>query len=155
MAQLTTTLQIQYASNTTISGKILAIIQYCEGKPNENTFIAMYNQLLALINQENAAAQLTQQQNASRRRIEGAISDIESIVSTLDRSKWKNAEGGFNTSRLLSDSIAGVVLGTAGGLITSHVVKKNQVEGGFEDIQCTVGGQVVSGWGDEFQVGIQ
>ena len=154
MAQLAS-LQVQYASSTTISTQIMTIIQYCGGKPTENVFIAMYNQLLALINQENAAAQLTQQQNASRRRIEGAISDIESIVSTLDRSKWKNAEGGFNTSRLLSDSIAGVVLGTAGGLITSHVVKKNQVEGGFEDIQCTVGGQVVSGWGDEFQVGIQ
>ena len=147
---------IQYASNTTISAQILAIIQYCNsGNQTANVFLYMYNQLLALINQENAAAQLTQQQNASRRRIEGAISDIDSVVSTLDRSKWKNAEGGFNTSRLLSDSIAGVVLGTAGGLITSHVVKKNQVEGGFEDIQCTVGGQVVSGWGDEFQVGIQ
>ena len=104
---------------------------------------------------EQQDAEREQAAAASRRRIEGAISDIESIVSTLDRSKWKNAEGGFNTSRLLSDSIAGVVLGTAGGLITSHVVKKNQVEGGFEDIQCTVGGQVVSGWGDEFQVGIQ
>ena len=155
MAQLMTW-QAQYASNATISAQIMIIIQYCEDDdPNENTFNVMYSQLVALINQENAAAQLTQQQNASRRRIEGAISDIESIVSTLDRSKWKNAEGGFNTSRLLSDSIAGVVLGTAGGLITSHVVKKNQVEGGFEDIQCTVGGQVVSGWGDEFQVGIQ
>ena len=104
---------------------------------------------------EQQDAEREQAAAASRRRIEGAISDIDSIVSTLDRSKWKNAEGGFNTSRLLSDSIAGVVLGTAGGLITSHVVKKNQVEGGFEDIQCTVGGQVVSGWGDEFQVGIQ
>ena len=154
MAQLMTW-QAQYASSTTISGKILAIIRYCKNDPNENEFLYMYSQLVALINQENAAAQLTQQQNASRRRIEGAISDIDSVVSTLDRSKWKNAEGGFNTSRLLSDSIAGVVLGTAGGLITSHVVKKNQVEGGFEDIQCTVGGQVVSGWGDEFQVGIQ
>ena len=56
---------------------------------------------------------------------------------------------------MLSDSIAGVVLGTAGGLITSNVVKKNQVEDGFEDLQCTVGGQVVAGWGDEFRVGIQ
>ena len=92
---------------------------------------------------EQQDAEREQAAAASRRRIEGAISDIDSIVSTLDRSKWKNAEGGFNTSRLLSDSIAGVVLGTAGGLITSHVVKKNQVEGGFEDIQCTVGGQVV------------
>ena len=154
MAQLTTTLQIQYASNTTISGKILAIIQYCEGNPNENTFIAMYNQLLALIDQENAA-ELNQRQTSSRRNIERAMSDIDSIRSTLDQSKWKNADGGFNTSRLLSDSIAGVVLGTASGLIVSHVVKKNQVENGFEDIQCTVGGQVVANWGDEFQVGIQ
>ena len=48
-----------------------------------------------------------------------------------------------------------VVLGTAGGLITSNIVKKNQIEDGFEDIQCTVGGQVISNWGDEFRVGIQ
>ena len=68
---------------------------------------------------------------------------------------WKNAEGKFNTARLASDSIAGVVLGTAGGLITSHLVKKNQVKTGFEDIQCTVGGQKVADWGDEFMVGIR
>jgi hypothetical protein len=68
---------------------------------------------------------------------------------------WRNAEGKFNTARLASDSIAGVVLGTAGGLITSHLVKKNQVKTGFEDIQCTVGGQKVADWGDEFMVGIR
>ena len=67
----------------------------------------------------------------------------------------RNAEGKFNTARLASDSIAGVVLGTAGGLITSHLVKKNQVKTGFEDIQCTVGGQRVADWGDEFMVGIR
>ena len=72
-----------------------------------------------------------------------------------DVSVWKDAEGKFNTARLASDSIAGVVLGTAGGLITSNVVKKNQVENGFEDIKCTIGGQNVAQWGDEFRVGIQ
>lgn len=87
------------------------------------------------------------------------IAKFEKILGTiresLDISVWKNEQGKFNTARLASDSIAGVVLGTAGGLITSKVVKKKQVENGFEDIQCTVGGQVVADWGDEFQVGIQ
>ena len=73
----------------------------------------------------------------------------------LTTSKWRNSEGKFNTARLASDSIAGVVLGTAGGLITSHLVKKNQVKKGFEDIQCTIGGQKVAEWGDEFTVGIR
>lgn len=72
-----------------------------------------------------------------------------------DVSVWKDAEGKFNTARLASDSIAGVVLGTTGALVTSHVVKKNQVENGFEDIKCTIGGQNVAEWGDEFRVGIQ
>ena len=71
------------------------------------------------------------------------------------RNVWKNNEGKFNTARLISDSVAGVVLGTAGGLITSSVVKKNQLEDGFEDIKCTIGGQTVSRWGDEFTVGIK
>lgn len=69
-------------------------------------------------------------------------------------SVWKNADGNFNTARLASDSIAGVVLGTAGGLITSNIVKKNQIENGFEDIKCTIGGQNVAAWGDQFRIGI-
>ena len=71
-----------------------------------------------------------------------------------DVSVWKNADGNFNTARLASDSIAGVVLGTAGGLITSNIVKKNQIENGFEDIKCTIGGQNVAAWGDQFRIGI-
>lgn len=80
---------------------------------------------------------------------------MDSISSKFKVSVWKDAEGKFNTARLASDSIAGVVLGTAGGLITSHVVKKNQVENGFQDIKCTIGGQSVANWGDEFSIGIQ
>ena len=80
---------------------------------------------------------------------------LDSIVAGLDTSKWKNEEGKFNTARLASDAIAGVVLGTVGGVVTSSVVKKNQVENGFEDLKCTIGGQVVAEWGDEFRVGIQ
>ncbi len=70
------------------------------------------------------------------------------------KSDWVNETGGFNTTRLLSDSIAGVVLGTTGALITGSVVKKNQVKTGFEDVGCAVGGQPVAGYADEFVVGM-
>ena len=102
-----------------------------------------------------ADAQLSANQGTSRTNILNAISKLDKLSSGFKTSVWKDEEGKFNTSRLISDSVAGVVLGTAGGLITSSVVKKHQVENGFEDIQCTVGGQVVAGWGDQFQVGIQ
>ncbi len=83
---------------------------------------------------------------------------IESLYAKLiggKRSVWKNADGGFNTARLASDSIAGVVLGTAGGLITSKIVKKNQLKQGFEDIKCTINGQNVADYGDTMRVGLQ
>jgi hypothetical protein len=80
---------------------------------------------------------------------------LDSISNGFEVSVWKNAEGEFNTARLASDSIAAVVLGTAGGLITSSVMKKHQVEDGFEDLKCVIGGQSVAGWGDEFRVGMQ
>ena len=79
---------------------------------------------------------------------------MDSISGSFKTSVWKNKDGGFNTVRLASDGIAGVVLGTAGGLITSNIIKKNQIKSGFEDIQCTISGQVVASFGDDFQVGI-
>lgn len=89
------------------------------------------------------------------------ITAIHSRLTTIhnsfrtEQSVWRDADGNFNTARLVSDSIAGVVLGTTGGLITSNIAKKNQVKNGFEDIKCTIGGQRVATWGDEFRVGIQ
>lgn len=91
----------------------------------------------------------------SIRIIRDAHSNLSGMAKGFKKSVWKDEEGKFNTSRLVSDSVAGVVLGTAGGLITSNVVKKNQVENGFEDLKCTIGGQVVADWGDQFRVGIQ
>lgn len=90
-------------------------------------------------------------------RVNDAYSRLVSIHNKFrdEKSVWKDKDGNFNTARLASDSIAGVVLGTTGALVTSHVVKKNQVENGFEDIKCTIGGQNVSQWGDQFRVGIQ
>ena len=91
----------------------------------------------------------------SRAAIIAAGDALDGIVAGFGKSKWKNAQGEFNTARLASDSIAAVVLGTAGGLITSSVMKKHQVEDGFEDLKCVIGGQPVAGWGDEFRVGMQ
>lgn len=70
-------------------------------------------------------------------------------------SVWKNDEGTFNTKRLIADSAASVVLGTIGGAVTSNIVKKNQIQQGFETLKCTIGGQDVASFGDEFRVGIQ
>lgn len=82
-------------------------------------------------------------------------SNLSKLRDTLKVSEWRDEQGKFNTARLLSDSIAGVVLGTAGGLITSHLVKKNQLKKGFEDLNCSVGGQKVAGYGDDFRIGLQ
>lgn len=95
------------------------------------------------------------EQEAARTRITSISSKISNLRAGLSTSVWKDKEGNFNTSRLISDSVAGVVLGTAGGIITSNVIKKNQLKGGFEDINCTIRGQVVAGYGDDFQVGMQ
>lgn len=93
--------------------------------------------------------------NIKQGEINTIIDDLKKLSDDMGKSHWKNASGGFNTARLASDSVAGVVLGTVGGVITSNVIKKNQVKGGFEDINCAVGGQRVAGYADEFNVGIQ
>lgn len=92
-------------------------------------------------------------QAESKKKIEDIKNKIDEHKNGLNTSVWKDKNGNFNTARLASDSIAGVVLGTAGGLITSHVIKKNQLKNGFEDIKCSIGGQVVAEYGDEFEVG--
>ena len=71
------------------------------------------------------------------------------------RSGWKTADGKFNSTRLASDITAGVVLGTVGGVVSGVVIKKKQVEKGFEALHCTVGGQTIANWGDEFIIGLQ
>ena len=96
-----------------------------------------------------------QEQNIARDKVSSAMSVLNSFASGAKVSVWKNKDGKFNTARLASDATAGVVLGTAGGLISNHVIKKNQIKKGMQDIQCTVAGQVVAEYGDEFMVGMQ
>jgi len=84
-----------------------------------------------------------------------AVKSLESFFSEGNVSVWKNAEGKFNGARLASDLTAGVVLGTVGGVVSGVVIKKKQLENGFDDIHCTVGGQTIADWGDEFRVGLK
>lgn len=91
--------------------------------------------------------------NKAKEKVSAAYNALKKIE--FEKSHWKTASGNFNGARLTSDSIAGVVLGTVGGVVTSNVIKKNQVKGGFENLQCTVGGQMVADYGDQFQVGIR
>lgn len=97
----------------------------------------------------------TEEQAESRIKIGDLYKKLDGMSNDFKVSVWKNADGNFNTARLTSDSIAAVVLGTTGALVTSNVVKKSQVSSGFEDINCQIGGQTVAGWGDEFSVGMQ
>ena len=80
---------------------------------------------------------------------------LEEHFTTKYSDVWKDESGNFNTARLTSDSIAGVVLGTTGGIITSQVIKKNQLKRGFQDLKCVIGGQDVAAYGDEFSVGLK
>ena len=133
----------KYTSCSKYVEALRALEEYCvsEGRKGD-TFWEMYHAIEAIIPEcEQAAASQT---------VTVLIGKINDKLNG-----WKNKEGKFNTARLASDSIAGVVLGTAGGLITSSIVKKSQVKAGFEDINCTIGGQKVADWDDEFTVGIQ
>lgn len=147
-------MQIKYADNKTVTDYINKILNFCESdKRTKSEFDNYIIQLRIIINR--IEKENDNKISDSTSIIKNAVAALNNLQAGFDVSVWKTAEGKFNTSRLVSDSVAGVVLGTAGGLITSNVMKKNQVRGGFEDISCTIGGQVVADWGDEFSVGIR
>lgn len=91
----------------------------------------------------------------AKKKVEEDYEALKDFADKTKANKWRNKDGEFNTARLASDMTAGVVLGTAGALITSSLVKKSQVESGFEDIKCHISGQAVAEFGDEFTVGIK
>ena len=95
--------------------------------------------------------------SSSSNEVQQAKQKLESFfgsVASGKRDVWKDADGNFNTKRLASDLTAGVVLGTVGGVVSGVVIKKKQIEKGFEALHCTVGGQTVADWGDTFTVGL-
>ena len=93
----------------------------------------------------------------SETQIKDARDTLKTFAANAEAGKsgWKTAEGNFNTTRLASDLTAGVVLGTVGGVVSGVVIKKKQVEKGFDALHCTVGGQKIADWGDTFTVGLQ
>ena len=121
---------------------------YCQKLPEEKNLYSV------TMTGDNSQVVISEQ-NASRLKIKRAWTRLNAMSNDFKVSVWRDKQGNFNTARLASDSIAAVVLGTTGALVTSNIVKKNQVSGGFEDISCQVGGQTVAGWGDQFSVGIQ
>lgn len=102
----------------------------------------------------NARMNTMEQQHESERKILSAMSILNAFDASSKESVWRNKDGKFNTARLASDATAGVILGTAGGLISNKLIKKNQVKKGFENIGCYVGGQQIAEYGDEFTVGM-
>lgn len=122
--------------------------EYCQELPEEKNLYSV------TMTGDNSQV-IISEQNASRLKIKRAWTRLNAMSDDFKVSVWRDKQGNFNTARLASDSIAAVVLGTTGALVTSNIVKKNQVSGGFEDVQCTIGGQVVATWGDDFSVGIQ
>ena len=90
-------------------------------------------------------------------KLSKASDNLSKLFNDIDsgRSVWKNADGSFNATRLASDLTAGVVLGTVGGVVSGVLIKKSQVEKGFDALNCTVGGQKIADWGDEFRVGLR
>ncbi|MCL1892297.1 MAG: hypothetical protein FWF97_03360 [Alphaproteobacteria bacterium] len=87
--------------------------------------------------------------------ISNTFDNLNNTMDSFGRSQWKNAEGKFNTARLISDSVAGAALGTVGGLVTHTIIKKNQLKKGFDGIHCSVDGETVADFGDEFRVGVR
>ncbi len=154
--------------NTQIVTLITVIQALCKSEDRTvEDFNTLYQTLLALNPGDCKKEEVTQtnitidvdvqnENRLARENIIAAHGQLEKIASGFgEASKWKTAEGNFNTARLMTDLSAGVVLGTVGGVVTSVLVKKKQVEEGFEDLKCTIGGQVVGNWGDEFRVGLQ
>jgi hypothetical protein len=146
---------LNYPDNQTIQNLIKQILDYCTNDKNREKVKFDTNVIQLKILIEKYKKETDEKITDTEKNIKSVADRINGVTKDFNKSVWKTTEGEFNKTRLLSDSVAGVVLGTAGGLITSSVIKKNQTDNGFDDISCTVGGQVVSGWGDEFTVGIR
>lgn len=116
-----------------------------------------------------AQMQQIQSQRAEQQAVQQAAQELQNLQSRIDRyaetimdiedahaddkvSAWKNADGKFNTSRLLSDSIAGIALGTVGGLVVNKVVKDKHVETGFKEIGCAIDDERVADFDDVFVI---
>lgn len=120
------------------------------------TRLAAFDELIAKVCKPSGAPTPVVVPNNSE-KIAAAKQTVSSFFGSAESNKsvWKDSEGNFNTARLASDLTAGVVLGTVGGVVSGVVIKKKQVEKGFDALHCAVGGQTVADWGDTFNVGLR
>ncbi|MFQ6744481.1 MAG: hypothetical protein ACLRFN_00680 [Alphaproteobacteria bacterium] len=161
MEQVLSTVAAELANanlNENQKNQVIAIImQYTESLSagqRQQVEIMIQEKIGTRFDELGAANQLQDAQRVSQDKVNSAMSVLNAFAAGQDASVWRNADGKFNTARLASDATAGVILGTAGGLISNKIIKKNQIKKGFEGIGCYVGGQVVADYGDEFTVGM-
>ena len=133
---------------------------YFWGEKLEDNDVNAWSIYTDCIKSENKVEQQPEQKpDATQVEIKNAEKVLTEFFAYADNDKnknvWKDKDGNFNTARLASDLTAGVVLGTVGGVVSGVVIKKKQVEKGFNALHCTVGGQTVADWGDTFRIGIQ
>ena len=133
---------------------IAEVIRLAEEKDNK------YNaEFAAIVNRECARPASECQDgkvviDSQGQRVKNAIEKINSFFKVADGNLtvWRDEDGKFNTTRLISDATAGVVLGTVGGIVSGKVIKKKQLEKGFDVLHCDVGGQKMADYGDTFRV---
>lgn len=125
---------------------------------HDNTYCSTWTNVATTETVENLLANLPNTADKAYvlalHNIQTSMTTLSTFYAGLDKNVWRNKDGDFNTARLVSDATAGVVLGTAGGLISNKLIKKNQLKKGFDDISCYIGGQLVADYGDEFTVGM-
>ena len=101
------------------------------------------------------AEEKTDEQNQNVQDLEKAKKTLQTFFANAQKnaSVWRTTDGSFNNARLASDLTAGVVLGTVGGVVSANIIKKNQLKKGYEVLHCTIGGQTIADFGDEFNIG--
>ena len=99
-----------------------------------------------------AAAQCASEIKSLTAQIESSSLAIKSIRGPLVLQLSEAAKADYTKKRVISDTVAGAVLGTGGGFLVHNIVKKKQVEKGFDSISCKIDGTIVGGWGDQFGI---
>jgi hypothetical protein len=88
-----------------------------------------------------------------RTNIQNANAKVQSLKAVAIDRLSADAKADYQKKRIISDTVAGVILGTGGGFLANHIIKNNQLSSGFDSISCQIAGQPVADWGDQFRIG--
>jgi len=92
-------------------------------------------------------------QDDYERLVAAEMSKIRQIEAGLKKpSGWKTADGNFNGLRMGVDIAGGAVVGTTSGVLTNVLMKKSQLNSGYEAVRCEFGRGESVKWGDSFIV---